>query len=243
MTKYIVFRYFVYRWHVALAVFINAQSEVVMDKRNIIIFGDSYSTFAGCIPQGYAPYYTGTGERVPDIASADESWWGLLMNETGWKLVRNDSWSGAPICYRGYNGTDVSKSCSFIYRLKKLREEGYFAENEIDTVLVLGGTNDSWCGAEIGEEKREGWESEDLYSVLPAVWYYFTDLRSTFPKAQIYTICNCDINEKIIDAMVRASESVGAVPVLLHDIDKLEGHPTKQGMMEIKEQVLATMLK
>ena len=209
-----------------------------MQKNNVLIMGDSYSTFAGAIPEGYGPYYTGTGERVPDISSAEESWWGLLMKETGWNLVRNDSWSGAPICFRGYNGTDVSKTCSFIYRLEKLRDEGYFTENRIDTVFVFGGTNDSWCGAEIGEEKREGLEREDLYSVLPAVWYYFGELKATFPNAEIYVICNCDINEVIIDAMKRAAESIGAKPILLHDVDKLEGHPTALGMIEIKDQVL-----
>ena len=214
-----------------------------MKKRNVIIFGDSYSTFAGAIPEGYAPYYTGTGERVPDIASADESWWGLMMNETGWHLVRNDSWSGAPICYRGYNGTDVSETCSFIYRLRKLREDGFFKAHEIDTVLVLGGTNDSWCGAEIGEPMREGWRREDLYSVLPAVWCYFTDLRATFPEAEIYAICNCDINELIVENMVAAAESVGATPIRLHDIDKLEGHPTALGMVQIKDQIIDVMNK
>ena len=214
-----------------------------MKNRNVIIFGDSYSTFAGSIPEGYAPYYTGTGERVPDISSADESWWGLLMNETGWNLVRNDSWSGAPICYRGYNGTDVSKSCSFIYRLKKLRDEGHFIENKIDTVFVFGGTNDSWCGAEIGEEIKEGWGEEDLYSVLPAIWYYFKELRLTFPDAEIYAICNCDINERIIDVMASAAQSIGAKPIILHDVDKLEGHPTALGMMHIKNQVLEQIEK
>ena len=212
-----------------------------MKNRKIIIFGDSYSTFAGSIPEGYGPYYTGTGERVPDIASADESWWGLLMNETGWSLVRNDSWSGAPICYRGYNGTDVSESCSFIYRLKKLREDGFFADNEIDTVLVFGGTNDAWCGAEKGEEMHERWQKEDLYSVLPAIWYYFTDLRATFPKAEIFVICNCDIDETVVDNMARAAESIGARAIRLHDVDKLEDHPTAKGMIEIKEQVKAAM--
>ena len=212
-------------------------------KRNIIIFGDSYSTFAGAIPEGYTPYYTGTGALVPDIASADESWWGLMMNETGWHLVRNDSWSGSPICYRGYDGVDVSGTCSFIYRLRKLREEGFFAAHEIDTVLVLGGTNDSWCGAEIGEPMREGWQEKDLYSVLPAVWHYFTDLRATFPNAEIYAICNCDINELIVENMVEAAESVGAMSVRLHDIDKLEGHPTALGMVQIKDQVLNALNK
>ena len=209
-----------------------------MENKNVIIFGDSYSTYKDCIPEGYGPYYTGTGERVPDLASAEETWWRLLMKETGWNLVRNDSWSGAPICYRGYEGVDVSKSSSFIYRLKRLRDEGFFAENKIDTVLVLGGTNDSWCGAEIGEEMREGWTHDDLYRVLPAIWYYFGDLRATFPSADMYVICNCDINDVIIDAMARAAESIGAKPILLHNIDKLEGHPTAKGMIEIKDQIL-----
>ena len=212
-----------------------------MKERNIIIFGDSYSTFEGAIPDGYGVYYSGKRGQEPDIASADESWWGLLMNETGWKLVRNDSWSGAPFCYRGYNGADVSESTSFIYRLKRLREEGFFSANKIDTVLVLGGTNDSWCGAEIGEEKKEGWQKEDLYSVLPAVWYYFTDLRATFPDADIYVICNCDINEVIIDNMTRAASSIGAKPILLHGIDKIDGHPTAIGMAQINAQVLENM--
>ena len=214
-----------------------------MKKRNIIIFGDSYSTYAGCIPEGYAPYYTGTGERVPDLSSADQTWWGLMLKETGYNLVRNDSWSGSPICYRGYNETDVSKSCSFIYRLRRLREDGYFASHNIDTVLVFGGTNDSWCGAEIGEEMRDGWSEEDLYRVLPAIWHYFTDLRATFPGAEIYAICNCGINEMIIDTMQRAAMSVGATPILLHDIDKEAEHPTARGMVEIKDQVMAVLSK
>jgi hypothetical protein len=209
--------------------------------KNVIIFGDSYSTFEGSIPEGYAPYYTGKRETPPDIFSPEESWWGMLVKEKGYNLVRNDSWSGSPICYRGYNGTDVSEECSFIYRLKKLRDEGYFEQNRIDTVFVFGGTNDSWCGAEIGEEMHEGFEREDLYSVLPAIWYYFGDLRTTFPKAEIYVICNCDINEVIIDNMKRAAESIGATPILLHGVDKVENHPTARGMVEIKDQILAVV--
>ena len=47
---------------------------------NLLIFGDSYSTFEGCIPKGYAVYYSGHRDRGPDIESADQSWWGMLVN-------------------------------------------------------------------------------------------------------------------------------------------------------------------
>ena len=133
-----------------------------------MIFGDSYSTFAGCIPAGYAPYYSGRRERGPDIESADQSWWGLMVNETGVNLVRNDSWSGSTIGYTGYNNSDTSKSSSFIYRLEKLTQEGFFTENKIDTVFVFGGTNDSWSNAPLGELKYDDFKEEELFSVLPA---------------------------------------------------------------------------
>ena len=214
-----------------------------MKNKNIIIFGDSYSTFAGCIPEGYGVYYSGCRESGPDINSKDESWWGMLMNELGANLVRNDSWSGATIGYRGYNDLDASEFNSFIYRLRKLNREGFFVENKIDTVLVLGGTNDSWCGAEIGEEMREGWREEDLYRVLPAIWCYFKELRAVFPDAQIYGICNCGIHAEIIEAIKNVCRDIGATAIELHDIDKLEDHPTALGMIQIKDQVLNAMTK
>ena len=214
-----------------------------MKNKNVIIFGDSYSTFVGCIPEGYATYYSGARESGPDINSKDESWWGMLMNETGVNLVRNDSWSGSTIGYRGYNGLDASQFNSFIYRLRKLKSEGYFEKNKIDTVLVFGGTNDSWCGAEIGEEMREGWSEEDLYRVLPAIWCYFKELRATFPDAEIYGICNCGIHNEIVDAIKGVCCEIGAKAVELHDVEKDEDHPTPLGMVQIKDQILDAISK
>jgi hypothetical protein len=57
--------------------------------KNIMIFGDSYSTFEGRIPQGYAAYYTGkrtSTDESPDVPSADHTWWGLLVKETSANL-------------------------------------------------------------------------------------------------------------------------------------------------------------
>lgn len=208
---------------------------------NLLIFGDSYSTFAGCIPAGYAVYYSGHRDRGPDIDSADQSWWGMLINETGATLVRNDSWSGSTIGYTGYNGSDNSKSSSFIYRLEKLEAEGFFKENKIDTVLVFGGTNDSWSNAPLGEYAEEVADKKELYNVLPAIGCFFKKLRKTLPEAEIYGICNCDIKGEIVSAIKTACASVGGKEIELKAVDKLNGHPTPLGMVHIKDQVLAVV--
>jgi hypothetical protein len=209
-----------------------------MKNENIMIFGDSYSTFAGCIPAGYAPYYSGRRERGPDIESADQSWWGLMVKETESNLVRNDSWSGSTIGYTGYNNSDTSKTSSFIYRLEKLTQEGFFADNKIDTVFVFGGTNDSWSNAPLGNEMSEGWERKDLYNVLPAISYFFTKLREVLPNAKIYGICNCDIKSEVVNATKNVCDKVGGKAIVLENIDKMNGHPTPLGMVQIKDQVL-----
>ena len=209
-----------------------------MKNENIVIFGDSYSTFAGCIPAGYAPYYSGRRERGPDIESKDQSWWGMLVNETEADLIRNDSWSGSTIGYTGYNNSDTSKTSSFIFRLEKLEKEGFFENNKIDRVFVFGGTNDSWSNAPLGEEMTEGWKREDLYNVLPAVGYFFTKLRQVLPNAKIYGICNCGIKAEVVNAIKNVCAKIDAKPIVLENIDKLNAHPTPLGMIQIKDQVL-----
>lgn len=214
-----------------------------MNTENVIIFGDSYSTFKDCVPDGYAVYYTGERTELPDIHSADESWWNMLVKEMGWSLIRNDSWSGSTIGYTGYYGEDYSSTCSFIYRLDKLTREGFFEANRVDTVLVFGGTNDSWCEAELGEEMYSGWQKDDLYKVLPAVGCFFTKLRETLPNAQIYGICNSEIKPEIVDAIKQACERVGAVSIALENVEKIEGHPTAEGMAQIKDQIARVLKK
>ena len=210
-----------------------------MKLNNVMIFGDSYSTFAGCIPEGYAVYYSGHRDREPDIDSADQSWWGRLINETGATLVRNDSWSGSTVGFTGYNGADTSKTSSFIYRLKKLTAEGFFEKNKIDTVFVFGGTNDSWSNAPLGEEAAGVTDRGELYKVLPAIGFFFERLREALPNAVIIGICNCDIKGEIVKATVNACERVGGYSVALKGVDKMNGHPTPLGMEQIKDQVKA----
>ncbi|MBQ8588463.1 MAG: hypothetical protein IJ454_03635, partial [Clostridia bacterium] len=83
---------------------------------NVFILGDSYSTFQGYIPEGYAHYY---GEEGPnylesnpemkltanDVCDVAHTWWYDLVKENG-TLLRNCSWSGTTICNTGYHGKD-----------------------------------------------------------------------------------------------------------------------------------------
>lgn len=206
---------------------------------NLLIFGDSYSTHKDHIPDGYAFYYCDNGrspEEPVTKMTVDKTWWWQFIENTDAKLVRNDSWSGSTIGYTGYSG-DCSKTSSFICRYDKLREAGFFSENKIDTIIVFGGTNDSWSNAPLGEEMYEGWKREDLFSVKPAICYFMSRLKNENPEAKVVFIANCDIKPDIIECIKNAAMRIGVEYVELGGLEKLKGHPTPVGMVQIYEQV------
>ena len=213
---------------------------------NLLIIGDSYSTYKGYIPEGFAVYYSKEGRGDPEFMvtkmEVEDTWWMRLINSTDANLVENNSWSGSTLCYTGYNG-DCSHTSSFIYRYRQLKERGFFEENKIDTVLVFGGTNDSWANAPLGELKYGDFEESDLFNVLPAFSYFMKTLKEDLPEARIVFIANCDIKEEIIDGARQAGEHYGVDVVALSGVTKEHGHPNVQGMKEIFEQVKATLEK
>ena len=212
-----------------------------MKNSNVFIFGDSYSTFIGYIPDGYAPYYTGTRTKGPDMRGVEDTWWHKAITETSSALVQNNSWSGSTVCHTGYNGADTSSTSSFVCRFDKLKNEGFFRSNAIDTVLIFGGTNDNWANSPVGELKFSDWEKSDLYALLPALCYILDGLKAELPDAKVACIINSDLKPEVVGGIKSAAEHYGAVPIALHDIEKLNGHPTVNGMEQIKEQVLAAL--
>ena len=206
---------------------------------NLLIFGDSYSTHKNHVREGYAFYYSNEGDG-PDAPVTkmlpEETWWMRLLENTDARLVLNDSWSGSTIGYTGYHG-DCSETSSFICRYKKLDASGFFRENKIDTVIVFGGTNDSWCNAPLGEEKFSAWQESDLYSVLPAVCWFFYELRQKLPEAKVLFVGNCGIKKEITECMKNAALHYGGEYLGLENIDKKSGHPTALGMEQIYMQI------
>lgn len=207
--------------------------------RNAMIFGDSYSTFRGYIPEGYAVYYhEAEGQENTDVRKVTETWWHQVVSETGLNLIQNNSWSGSTVCHTGYNNTDCSKTNSFIYRLRKLTEEGFFQENRIDTVFVFGGTNDSWADDPLGTLKFDDIQEADLFCVLPGISYFLQTLKNTLPQADIYCLINTELKPEIADGFLQVCQKTGITPVTFDYIDKNCGHPTVQGMADIKNGVL-----
>ena len=160
-----------------------------------------------------------------------------MMERTGATLVRNDSWSGSTIGYTGYAG-DCSTSSSFIYRYRQLEKQGFFAQNPVDTIFVFGGTNDSWSNAPLGEEQYADFGEQDLFMALPAICHFMLTLKQNHPHARLVMIGNCDIKREILDCMQHVAERLSVELVELHDVDKINGHPTVLGMTQICDQVM-----
>ncbi len=204
-------------------------------SEKILIFGDSYSTFKGYVPEGYAVYYP--REEISSVDDVSKTWWHMLATETGSKIILNNSWSGSTICNTGYGG-DCSKSSSFIYRLSSLIENGFFEDHDIDRVFVFGGTNDSWTKNACGEQKFSDWTEEDLRLVLPGISYFANKLMSVVEKEKIHFVINSNIREEVIQGIAHICEHYGLSYTALSDIDKINGHPTYKGMSQIKAQIL-----
>lgn len=207
--------------------------------QNFMIFGDSYSTHKEYIPADY-PFYYCTEGRSPDQPVTkmlpNQTWWGRLLAHTGASLVHNNSWSGSTIGHTGYDG-DCATTSSFICRYRKLLASGFFEKNRIDTIFVFGGTNDSWSDAPLGTEMYSDWEETDLFCVLPAICYFMAQLKQNHPDARIVFVANCDIKDEIVACIQNASGHLGAECVALHNVDKMEGHPTALGMEQICRQI------
>lgn len=202
----------------------------------LLILGDSYSTFKGCISPECEHWYDENPRGVNGVNRVEQTWWHQLISQTDTEMLLNSSWSGTTICHTGYSG-DCSER-SFVGRLERLIENGYFDHNTADTIIVFGGTNDSWADSPIGDLMYADWKREDLFSVLPATCYLIYRLQQVQPQARIVVIVNTELKPAIADGLVAASAHYGVECVVMRELDKLNGHPSITGMTQIKDQLV-----
>ncbi len=203
---------------------------IAQSKPSVTIFGDSYSTFEGYVTPDSMElwYFKGKTLNRTDVVDVKQTWWWQLIKEKGWKLERNNSWSGATISYTGYDKKDYHFK-SFITRLDNLGNP--------DIILLFGATNDAWAGSPIGEYKYSDFQDSDFYAFRPAFSYLLEQLQERYPTAELYVISNCELREEIPSSMRTICEHYGVKMIQLKDIDKRNGHPTIKGMRQIADQV------
>ncbi|MBR2448755.1 MAG: hypothetical protein IKB30_01395 [Clostridia bacterium] len=207
---------------------------------NLMIFGDSYSTYEGYIPEGYGTYYCKNGREDGAPASKidfENTWWAKLIADKGYNLVVNDSWTGATICYTGYDGADCSQTKSFIRRYHNMLSSGFFEKNQIDMLLLFGATNDSWANSPLGEVKTDNITHEDLYFVFPAITYLLQELKRVLPQTKIYFIINDELKDEIVSHIKSETKRFGIETIELSEVKKEGGHPTVEGMDTIYRQI------
>jgi len=204
---------------------------------NTFILGDSYSTFTGYIPKEYVSYYSEVEREDTDVNSVTQTWWHQVLQSTDSQLLKNCSYSGTTISNTGYNGKDCSHN-SFIARFDKLIEKSFFNENTVDTLFLFGGTNDSWADSPVGELMYSDWRKEDLFCVLPAFCYLINRICDTLPRARIICILNTEVKTNLQESFKDVCEKYNVEVIQLEEIDKKNGHPTVEGMRQIKEQIM-----
>lgn len=203
------------------------------------VLGDSYSTFEGCVPDGYAVYYKGEKQDESGVHTVEETWWGGLAAAGAGTVGCNCSFSGSTICNTGYDAR-YCPDTSFIGRMKT-----YFSGKETyDTIFVFGGTNDTWANSPLGEDVVKPWADytdEELRSVLPAIRHMVGYLTANNPGTRLVLLINTELRPEIAGALLRAARDTGAACVTFTHIDKISGHPTAVGMKDIREQILHTL--
>lgn len=200
---------------------------------SLVLLGDSYTTFAGCIPEGNWAFYP--RDAVPDVTDADQTWWRQLMRMRNLRLLCNESSSGTTISTRVREVHTPADA--FVSRMKRaLGPEGVNGEKP-QLILIMGGTNDSWLDNELGQMQHENWTDETLLQILPASCYMMDYITRNNPDALILFMLNTDLREEVAQGLVDVCAHYGVPVLALQDISKKSGHPDVEGMRQIAQQV------
>lgn len=212
-----------------------AAEEVVADApKKVSILGDSYSTYEGYIPKGNITWYKPVPKegRPTDVTQVDQTWWKIFIDNNGYELEKNNSYSGSTVCNTGYGKKDYSDQ-SFVTRLTDIGSP--------DLILVFGGTNDDWAGSPLGDYVWSDWTPKQLYSYRPATAYMLANLKELHPEAEIVVLINDILRPEIISSTTEICDHYGVKYVQLKDIEKMSDHPDAKGMEEIARQLEAAL--
>jgi hypothetical protein len=234
--------------HIFIISFLLLLQVIPTAAQKISILGDSYSTFEGYMANDtnaiwYFKADNPQHNKKNDVTKVEETWWHQLINTTkGYSLEVNNSYSGATICYTGYSkGNEPRVPIAALSSHRDYSNRSFVNRSNTlgnpDIILVCGATNDSWCGAPIGEYIYGNWTTEQLYYFRPAMAKLLYDLKGNYPTAQILFILNSELKESINESVHTICKHYGVQCLDLKDIEKQGGHPSVKGMTDFSKQV------
>ena len=209
-------------------------AQAQQDSLRVTIFGDSYSTFEGWLePATNEPWYWTADspyrDKNNDVTEVEQTWWWQVIDQMGWKLEKNNSYSGSTVGYYGYQNENYQPR-SFNTRVSDLGEP--------DIILSCCITNDSWTGETVGKYKYANWDENDMWYFRPAMARLCSTIKQNYPLAKIYFILNTDLKPEHAESMRVICRHYGLPLIELHDIDKQDGHPSQKGMKAFAQQVM-----
>ena len=203
------------------------------EAQKISVLGDSYSTFQGYVtPDTNAIWYP-LDKKGNDVHQLEQSWVYKFVNENGFILEINNSYSGSTISNTGYNKEDYTDR-SFTTRMDNLGKP--------DIIIIFGATNDSWAGSPKGEYKYKKIKKQDLYSFRPAMAYMCRYMKKHYKKSKVFFVLNSELKDEINESAKTILDHYSLPCIVLHDIEKLDGHPSVKGMQSIVDQLNAFIL-
>jgi len=200
---------------------------------NVLILGDSYSTFEGYTTAGYESWYsTRVNTNHTDVFDVKDTWWWQVIEGTKSELKENSSYSGSLIS--DAKGT----AFSFITRFYALTSSHYFEQTKIDTVFVYGGLNDYWNGVGTGQLKFSDWTDQDLKYSYSAFTYLLNEIRTALPDARVIVIMDETLPYNMRVSFAYAASYYDMESIVPTKISKQNSHPNKAGMKSISTQIL-----
>ena len=204
---------------------------------NVMILGDSHSTFTGYIPDGYISWYK-PETNTNNVTRVEDTWWHLLINNTtNSRLLLNESYTGSTISYTGYDEQYASK-ISFITRLNNVISSKKIDLSCVNTLIIYGGINDIAVQAPMGEIKYDNITEQDLYSFYPAVIKLLQNAKQNLPNARILFVINDELNAYISQDLISICKTINIEYLVLQNISRMDYHPDIAGMNEIYRQIL-----
>lgn len=194
----------------------------------VSILGDSYSTFINSLTPNTNSYWYPRSQNDNDVKTVEQTWWYQFIQEKGFVLEYNNSYSGSTICNTGYSGGNSSSS-SFVTRMRNLGNP--------NLIIIFGGTNDSWANSPLGIYKYSDWTDDDLKSFRPAFAYMLDYLIKKYPNEKIINLVNTELKSEIADAQKLICKQYNVENIQLTSINKMAGHPSVAGMISMKNQI------